>query len=87
VTSDNLKARQELYNGFGDTLSRGVELAGVPLLFGAFGYFLDRMFGIVPVLTIVISVIGLFGVAARSYYAYKATMEQYEAQGPWARRP
>jgi F0F1-type ATP synthase assembly protein I len=86
VTLDNLKARQELHNGFGDTMSRGVELVAVPFLFGLFGYVIDRVFGIVPVFTIVFALVGLFGVAIQSYYAYKAAMEVHEANGPWARR-
>ena len=86
MTSDDLKARQELHKGFGDTMSRGVELVAVPFLFGLFGYVIDRLFGIVPVCTVVLAVIGLFGVAVQSYYAYKAAMDEHEANGPWARR-
>ncbi|MHB8466029.1 MAG: AtpZ/AtpI family protein [Acidimicrobiales bacterium] len=86
MTSDELKAQQELYNGFGDTMSRGVELVLVPVLFGLFGYVVDRALGIVPVGTIVLALIGVVGVAIRSYYAYKAKMDEYEATGPWARR-
>jgi hypothetical protein len=86
VATDKLKERQELYNGFGDTFTRGIEIVLVPVIFGAFGYLLDWVFGIVPVLTIVIGLIGVVGVAVQQYYRYSAQMEVHEAEGPWKRR-
>jgi F0F1-type ATP synthase assembly protein I len=82
---DDLKGRQELYNGFGDTFTRGMEMVLTPVLLGAIGYGLDRLFGLVPVLTLVFSLVGIIGVAVKEYYTYKAAMEAHDADAPWAR--
>jgi F0F1-type ATP synthase assembly protein I len=83
---DELKARQQLYNGFGDTLSRAFELAVMPFLFGGLGYLLDRWLGIVPVLTIILTLMCLVGLGVRMYYGYEADMRAHEANAPWGRR-
>jgi F0F1-type ATP synthase assembly protein I len=84
---NDLKARQDLYNGFGDTFTRGMEMVLTPLFLGGIGYVIDRLIGIVPVLTIVLSLVGVVGVAVKEYYTYKAAMEAHDAGAPWARRP
>jgi F0F1-type ATP synthase assembly protein I len=84
---DDLKARQDLYNGFGDTLAKGFELAVTPVLFGGIGYLLDRYFGLTPVLTLVLFVLSVVGLGVRMYYGYVAEMEAHESNAPWARRP
>lgn len=84
---DDLKGRQHLYNGFGDTFTRGMEMVLTPALLGGFGYFLDRVIGIVPVLTIVFTVIGVVGVAVKEYYAYEAEIRVQEADASWAKKP
>ena len=63
----------------------GYELVFSPLLFALVGYGLDRLFGTVPVLTIIFAVVGLAGAVAKIYYGYRAEMEQHEANGPWAK--
>jgi F0F1-type ATP synthase assembly protein I len=83
---DELKARQQLYIGFGNTLTRAFELAVTPLLFGGAGYLLDRWLGILPVLTIIFTLLCLVGLGARMYYGYEADMQAQEANAPWARR-
>ncbi len=83
---DDRKGRMDLYNGFGDTLARGVEFAMTPALFAGFGYFLDRVLGLVPILTIVMFAIGAFGIGVRTYYQYEAKMQALDAEGPWAAR-
>jgi F0F1-type ATP synthase assembly protein I len=85
VTPDNLKARQELYNGFGDTLARGFELVATPAVFGLIGYVLDRIVGTTPVLTVVLVVFAIVGMAVRMYYGYEQAMKAHEAQLPRAR--
>jgi len=82
---DDLKANQQLYNGFGDTLARGFELAVIPFLFGGIGLLLDTVLGIRPVLTIVFSVFAIAGLAVRTYYGYDTAMRAHEAAAPWAR--
>lgn len=83
---DDRKGRMDLYSGFGDTLARGVEFAMTPALFAGFGYVLDRVFGLVPILTIVMFAVGAFGIGVRTYYQYEAKMQALDAQGPWAAR-
>ena len=83
---DDQKGRKELYNGFGDTLARGIELAVTPFVFGGIGFVLDRTFGLTPILTIVFAVFCLAGMAVRSYYAYATAMQAHEDAAPWARR-
>ena len=80
-----LDDRQALYSGFGDTLSRAFEFAVIPLLFGAFGYWVDGWLGITPVFTAILAAVGLAGVVARMWYAYEAAMQAEEAKSPWAR--
>jgi F0F1-type ATP synthase assembly protein I len=63
----------------------GYELVFSPLLLALVGYGLDRLFGTVPVLTIIFAVVGLAGAVAKIYYGYRAEMEQHEANGPWAK--
>ena len=62
-----------------------IELVFSPLLLALVGYGLDRLFGTVPVLTIIFAVVGLAGAVAKLYYGYRAEMEQHEANGPWAK--
>jgi F0F1-type ATP synthase assembly protein I len=82
---DDLKAKQDLYNGFGDTLAKGFELAVTPVLFGGIGYVLDRFLGVTPVLTLVLFVLSVVGLGVRMYYGYVAEMEAHELNAPWAR--
>jgi len=82
---DDRKARQELYNGFGDALARGFELAVMPLLFGGIGFLLDRWLGLLPVMTIVLTLFCLVGLGVRMYYGYDAEMKAHERNAPWAR--
>ena len=81
---EELTARRDLYQGFGNALGQAVELVGAPLLFGALGLLLDRWLGWFPVLTVILSLYGLIGSALRTYYAYAAKMREQEAGKPWA---
>jgi hypothetical protein len=80
-----LAARQQTYQGFGDTLAVSIELAVTPVIFGLIGYGLDRWLGIVPVLTIVLVVLCIAGLSVRMWFEYDARMKVHEAAGPWAR--
>jgi F0F1-type ATP synthase assembly protein I len=81
-----LTERQQLYQGFGDTLAVAFELAFTPVIVGFMGYGLDRWLGTLPILTIVFVLIALVGLGARMWYGYDARMRVHEAEGPWARR-
>jgi F0F1-type ATP synthase assembly protein I len=83
---DDLKGRRELYQGFTDALVKGIELALTLAICGAIGYGLDRLAGTLPILTIVFFVLGVVGLATKTYYAYEAKMQDYDASSPWARR-
>jgi F0F1-type ATP synthase assembly protein I len=82
---DNLKARQDLYNGFGEAFSRAFEFVMTPVLLGAIGWLLDRTFGTTPLFILVLAVFGLVGVGAKMYYTYKADMQVHEQGAPWSR--
>jgi F0F1-type ATP synthase assembly protein I len=83
---DDLQGRQELYNGFGDTFTRGMEMVLTPILLAGMGYLLDWIFGLVPVLTVVFAIVGVIGVAMKEYYTYAAAMQAHEDNAPWAKR-
>jgi F0F1-type ATP synthase assembly protein I len=63
----------------------GFELVFSPLILALLGYGLDRLFGTLPVFTIVFAVVGLAGAVAKLYFGYRFEMEQHEANGPWAK--
>ncbi len=79
--------QRDMYRGFGDGFTRAFEMALTPAVFGVFGYMLDRWIGIVPVLTIVLFLMAVFGQFVKMYYTYDARMKVHEAAGPWAARP
>lgn len=74
----------ELYRGYGDGLAKAFEFALTPAIVGAMGYGLDRLFGIVPVLTIVFFLLAVIGMFARTWYTYEARMREEDAAAPWA---
>lgn len=76
--------RRELTQQMGRTTG-GYELVFSPLLLALIGYGLDRLFGTLPILTIVFALLGLLGAVTKLYYSYRSEMEQHEAAGPWAR--
>jgi putative F0F1-ATPase subunit (Ca2+/Mg2+ transporter) len=82
---DDPKGRRELYQGFTDTFIKGIEFALTLAIFAGMGYGLDRLLGMVPVLTIVFFLIGVVGLGTKTYYEYEAKMQALEAAGPWAR--
>ena len=72
-------------NGFGDGLARAFELAVTPLIFGAIGYGLDRWIGIVPVLTLVFSLVALVIKGYVMIVEYDQAMRRLDDTAPWAR--
>lgn len=63
----------------------GYELAFSPLLMALIGYGIDRLFGTVPVFTVILGVLGLIGAVVKIYFSYRTDMEKFEAEGPWSR--
>ncbi len=82
----DLRARRDLYNGFGNSMARAFELAAIPLIFALPGWGLDRWLGTGPLFALLGGLFGLAGVAARSYYEYAARMDQEQAALPGAAR-
>jgi F0F1-type ATP synthase assembly protein I len=60
------------------------ELVLSPVLLALIGYGLDRLFGTVPIITVLFAVLGLVGAIIKIYFGYRAEMEAHEANGPWA---
>lgn len=79
-----LAERQDLYNGFGNGLALGFELAVTPAVFGAIGYGLDRWLGLLPVLTIVFVLLAVAGLSVRQFAAYTVRMKLHDTEGPWS---
>jgi F0F1-type ATP synthase assembly protein I len=82
----DLKARQELNQGFGNALALAIEMVMTPILFALLGWALDRWLGTTPLLLIVLALFGVVGMALKTYYAYVEKMRRHEEEAPWARR-
>jgi F0F1-type ATP synthase assembly protein I len=78
----DLPERRHLYNGFGNALTRAMELVAVPLLFALAGWLVDRWLGSAPVATIAFGAFGLAGIATRAYFQYAADMAAHERALP-----
>jgi hypothetical protein len=70
----------------GDESVRGIELAVTPIVFGAFGWLLDRWLGTTPWLALAFGTFALVGTVAKMWFGYDARMRELEAEGRWARR-
>ncbi len=82
----DLRDKQELNRGFGDTLARAFELAATTAIFGGFGFLLDRWLGIIPVFTLILGAFAVIGQFVRMWYGYDAEMRRHEAELPSRRR-
>ena len=82
----DLRARRDLYNGFGNSLARAFELAVTPLIFALPGWGLDRWLGTGPIFALLFGLFGLAGVVAKTYYEYAARMDAEQAALPGAAR-
>lgn len=78
-----LLARQETYNGFGNSLAVAFEMAMVPFLFGFAGWALDRWLGTAPVFMVVLALVAVVGLFVRAWYDYEQRMKAHEAAGVW----
>jgi F0F1-type ATP synthase assembly protein I len=55
------------------------------LILALIGFGIDKLFGTVPVFTVLFAVLGLIGVVVKIYFNYRAEMQEHDAAGPWAR--
>lgn len=81
----DLQAQRDMNRGFGDGLTRAVELALTPLVFGLIGYGIDRLAGTSPIFAVVLAAFGLLGMVARFWYGYDQEMRTHESAGSWNR--
>ena len=76
----NLRDRQELNNGFGNALSRAVEIAVTPMIFGFLGYLLDGRLGTRPAFMLVFFLF-VFGYTLWKHFVlYSAAMDREQAK-------
>lgn len=77
--------RQKLNRGYADSTARGLEIAGVPVVFGGIGWLLDRALGTSPVFTLGLIVFAFVGTFLKLWLRYDADMAAEEARMPWNR--
>jgi F0F1-type ATP synthase assembly protein I len=82
----DLRDRRDLYNGFGDGLSRAFELAITPAVFAGLGWLVDRALGTTPLFMIVLLLFAVAGVGYMTWFRYEADMKAREAEAVWGRR-
>ena len=79
--------RQATWRGASDAYVWAVELVATPMLLGLFGFWLDGVFGIRPVLTVVFALAAVISMATTHYYRYKDAIEREQEGRPWTRSP
>ena len=82
----DLRDRQDLFNGFGNGLSRAFELALTPAIFGGLGWLVDRWLGTTPLFMILLVLFAVSGVGYMSWHRYDAEMREKEQEAVWARK-
>ena len=74
----DLRDRRELSSGFGEALERAVELVVTPMIFGFFGFLLDRRLGTRPAFMLVLFLFVLGYVVWKHYVRYGARMNEHQ---------
>lgn len=80
----DLNQRRELHDGFGEALTRAFELVVTPVIFGFFGWLLDRWLGTGPLFMFLLFALVLGYEIWKLYMAYGAEMERHQQQLPGA---
>lgn len=78
--------RRDLYNGFGDALSRAFELVVTPAIFGWLGWLLDHRLGTTPLFTMTLAFLVFLYVGWRLWTGYESDMRDHEGRLPARRR-
>ncbi|WP_420451064.1 hypothetical protein [Ilumatobacter sp.] len=73
------KSPQDVRVNTDDSLGHGMDAVIVLCLFVGGGWLLDRAFGTLPLLMIVMTVLGSVGLFARFYYSYAGRMDRHDA--------
>ncbi len=79
------EVRRDMYDGFGESLTRALEFVIIPLVFAFLGYLLDGRIGTGPVFAILFGTFGVVGCGIKTFYSYKYRMAQAEKDMPWNR--
>lgn len=79
------EVRRDLYDGFGESLTRALEFVIIPLLFAFLGYLLDTRLGTGPAFAIAFGLFGVAGCGVKTFYSYRYRMQQAEKDMPWNR--
>lgn len=79
------EVRRDLYDGFGEALTRALEFVIIPFVFGFLGHVVDGRTGTRPLFMIVLGLVGLVGCAVKTVYSYRYRMAQAEKDMPWNR--
>lgn len=72
--------RRALNQGFADALSRAVELAITPVIFGFLGWLLDRWLGTAPILMLALGLFTAVYLGWRMMAGYDSAMREHEAR-------
>ena len=79
------EVQRELYDGFGEALTRALEFVVIPLVFGFVGHLIDGRFGVAPLFMLLFGLVGLVGCAIKTFYSYRHRMAEAEKDMPWNR--
>jgi hypothetical protein len=86
-TRDTQPSQNPLTQGLDSGFTKAIEMVVTPLLFALFGYWLDGVFGIRPILTATLGGLAFFGCVASIYYRYMADVAREEEGKPWTKSP
>ena len=76
----------ETSRGYGESLSRGLELALTLLVMVGIGWLVDHIFGTAPAFIIVFSVLGFAGITVKLFLGYDLEMKKHEEGAIWNRK-
>lgn len=79
------EVQRQMYDGFGEAMTRALEFVLIPLLFGFLGYVLDGSVGTRPLFMLILGGVGVLGCAVKTVYSYRYRMAEAEKDMPWNR--
>jgi hypothetical protein len=81
----DLAAKRQLNRGYGDGLSRAIEIVITPVILGFLGSLVDGWLGTRPAFTIGLALFGVAGVFVKLWIGYDREMRAHEAKVPRAK--
>lgn len=76
----DLAAKRQLNRGYGDGLSRAIEIVLTPVILGFLGSLVDGWLGTRPGFTIGLAVLGVVGMFVKLWIGYDREMRVHEAK-------